>query len=200
MFELFVLVKEFVIGRYFLRKAPTLITLYGSARLGEQTQEYQLARGMAGEIAKRGLGNLNGGGPGIMEAAARGAKDQNGHAIGCNIELPFEQIPNPHNSVSIQFNYFTSRKMILSEFSKGFVVFPGGFGTLDEITEILCLIQTKKRENSPIVFVGKEFWQGWFEWLESVLLQQKLINRQEFENLTIIDSIDEFNIWLDKNF
>lgn len=197
--ELFALVKEFLIGRYHLRKSPPLVTIYGSARLRKETPEYKLTVEIAKRLAQRGYGNLNGGGPGIMEAAAVGAKEAGGFSIGCNIELPFEQIPNPHNTVAIQFNYFTSRKMILSEFSRAFVVMPGGFGTIDEFSEILCLIQTKKRDPSPMVFVGREFWRGFFDWMENTVLKSKLVNEKDFRDLTVLDTPEEFDEWIDKH-
>ena len=146
--------REFLHGYRHLRRVGPSVTVFGSARFGEENPYYQLARQMGRELAQSGTTVITGGGPGIMEAANRGAKDGNGYSVGCNIKLPQEQEPNPYLDLWIDFHYFFVRKVMLVRYSHAFVVLPGGFGTLDELFETATLIQTGKKEDFPIVLTG----------------------------------------------
>lgn len=164
------------------------VTVFGSARFDETHPFYELARATGAQISRRGFVVMTGGGPGIMEAACRGAKDVGGRTIGCNITLPKEQKPNPYLDTWIEFKYFMVRKFMLAKYSYGFIAMPGGFGTLDELFEVLTLIQTKKMKDFPVVLVGKEFWKPLKELLENRLLEAKTIDRADLETVFITDS------------
>jgi uncharacterized protein (TIGR00730 family) len=156
---LFQVVRDFFKGFRALHFVGPCITVFGSARFKEDHTYYQLAREVGAAIARLGFTVITGGGPGIMEAANRGAKDVNGRSIGCNIELPFEQVHNPYLDKWVTMKYFFVRKVLLLKYSYGFVMMPGGFGTMDEMFEALTLIQTGKIKNFPVVVMGTEFWE-----------------------------------------
>ncbi len=149
---------EFVSGCRALYDIGPAVTVFGSARFDEDHRYYQMARALGQELAKRGFAVITGGGPGIMEAANRGAREAGGLSIGCNIELPHEQEPNPYIDRSLDFNYFFVRKVMLVKYSAGFVFMPGGFGTMDEMFETLTLMQTGKIKSFPLVAMGRSFW------------------------------------------
>ncbi len=193
--ELFRLVRittEFFKGfRAFYGVGPC-ITVFGSARFTEEHPYYKMAQKIGYSLSKSGLNVMTGGGPGIMEAANRGAKEANGgYSIGCNIKLPKEQKPNPYLNKWITFRYFFIRKMMLVKYSKAFIVLPGGFGTMDEIFETATLIQTGKIFDFPLILVGKEYWQPLFDFINKSLLKEKTINSKDLNLLTLTDSIDE---------
>lgn len=167
------------------------VTVFGSARFNEQHPFYDLAREVGREVAIRGFVVMTGGGPGIMEAANRGAKDVGGRSIGCNITLPKEQKPNPFLDCWLEFKYFMVRKFMLAKYSYGFIAMPGGLGTLDELFEVLTLIQTGKMKDFPVVLVGKEFWQPLKDLLEIRLLNSKTIDSSDIETLYFTDSPSE---------
>lgn len=167
------------------------VTVFGSARFDENHEYYKMARGVGKALAKAGFAVMTGGGPGIMEAANRGAKDAGGVSFGCNIELPREQIPNPYLDQFIEFDYFFVRKVMLVKYSSAFVVLPGGFGTLDEVFETLTLMQTNKIEPFPIISMGSSYWGHLREFFKNSLLAEETISRKDIELFYQTDSPDE---------
>ncbi len=182
---------EFLYGFRALRKLPPCVTVFGSARFGEGHPYYALARSIGARIADQGLTVMTGGGPGIMEAANRGAREAGGGSVGCNIELPSEQRPNPYLERWITFRYFFVRKVMLVKYSVAFVALPGGFGTLDEVFETSTLIQTGKIRNFPVLLVGVEFWRPLLDYLEENLLSAGTIDRLDLERIVLTDDPDE---------
>jgi hypothetical protein len=182
---------EFIRGFRALHFIGPCVTVFGSARFREDHPYYRLGREIGVEIAKLGFNVMTGGGPGIMEAACRGAKDVGGYTVGCNIVLPQEQRPNPYLDKMILFRYFFVRKVMLVKYSQAFIIMPGGFGTLDEAFEAATLIQTGKVSNFPIVFVGKSYWQPLFDFLEARMVIEKTIDPEELDRLILTDSVDE---------
>ena len=164
------------------------VSIFGSARTPPAHPQYQAAQETAALLAKAGFEIITGGGPGIMEAANRGAIEAGGISVGCNIELPFEQKPNPYQTLSVTFKYFFVRKTMFIKYSNAFVIFPGGFGTLDELFEALTLIQTRKIRNFPVVLFGSEFWGGMLEWIKGPMLAEAKINAPDLDLLHITDS------------
>jgi uncharacterized protein (TIGR00730 family) len=167
------------------------VTVFGSARVTEDSKVYAQAREMGRRLAQVGFTVMTGGGPGVMEAANRGAKDVGGRSIGCNIELPMEQKPNPYLDKWIDFRYFFVRKVLLLKYSYAFVAFPGGFGTMDEIFETATLVQTGKIRNFPLVLMDREFWDPLLAFMRERLLERGTIDPEDLERLMITDSIDE---------
>ena len=191
--SIFKIMAEFVEGFEKLSKIGPCVSVFGSARTLPGTRYYDLAEEIAFKIAKDGYGIISGGGPGIMEAANKGAQRANGKSVGVNIKLPFEQAPNPyidHDKV-ITFDYFFVRKTVFIKYSQGFVVLPGGFGTLDELFEALTLIQTKKIAKFPIILAGKEYWQGIYDWICNTMLEQGNVSPEDLNLFKIADSADE---------
>ena len=182
---------EFVRGFENLGGLGRCVTVFGSARFEEDHPYYQLARGLGRTLAERGFTVMTGGGPGIMEAANRGAREAGGMSIGCNIELPMEQEPNPYLDRFVEFEYFFVRKVMLVKYSEAFVVMPGGFGTLDEVFETATLIQTKKIERFPIIAMGSEFWGPFREFTTNSLLKEKTINDSDKDLFTLTDSVED---------
>lgn len=160
---------EFVEGFNTLAGMGSCISIFGSARTPAENHYYKAAEKTAALLAKEGLGIITGGGPGIMEAANKGAYEAGGTSIGCNIELPFEQDANEYQNISLEFHYFFVRKMMFVKYSVGYIIFPGGFGTLDELFEALTLAQTNKIQHFPIALFGREYWEGITEWLNDCL-------------------------------
>lgn len=187
---LFRVLREMLNGFRHLHFVGPCITVFGSARVREGDPEYELAREVAGALSRLGLTVMTGGGPGIMEAANRGAREAGGQSIGCNIELPHEQKPNDYLDISIDFSYFFVRKMMMVKYSYGFIVMPGGFGTVDELFESLTLIQTAKISDFPVVLMGCEFWQPLKQQLDS-MVDARLIDRGDLDLLCITDDVDE---------
>ncbi len=181
---------EFVRGFRTLHFVGPCVTVFGSARFGEEHLSYQLAREMGRRIARAGFTVMTGGGPGIMEAANRGARDVGGRSIGCNIELPREQEPNPYLDRFLTFRYFFVRKVMLVKYSYAFVVLPGGFGTLDELFEAATLIQTGKIRDFPVILMDTEFWRPLRDLLES-MRARGTIDSADLARLTFTDSPDE---------
>ena len=163
------------------------VSIFGSARLGEDTPTYQAARTVGRHFAERGWAVITGGGPGIMEAANRGAKEGGGLSIGFNIELPHEQGPNPYLDISYTFSHFYARKVCFVKPAEGFVIFPGGFGTLDELFEALTLIQTGKAENFPVVLYDTDYWGELLAWIRSEMLADGMISPQDLDLLHATD-------------
>src|ERR671927_415609 len=189
--RVFRIMGEFVEGFDELSTVTRGVAIFGSARTPPDSPFYAAAQETAGLLARAGFSVITGGGPGIMEAANRGAFEASGVSIGCNIELPFEQSPNPYQTRSLKFRYFFVRKTMFVKYSNAFVIFPGGFGTLDELFEALTLIQTHKIRNFPVVLFGSEFWAGMLGWLEAALLKEKYIAAEDRELLHLTDSPSE---------
>jgi len=166
-------------------------SFFGSARTARHEPEYQLARETARLAGEQGLAIITGGGPGAMEAANLGAREAGAPSIGLNIELPFEQGMNEHVELGLEFHYFFTRKVMFVRYASGFVVFPGGFGTLDELFESLTLIQTDKIRNFPVVLVGTEYWSGLLAWLRDRMLGEGKISAEDLELMSITDEPDE---------
>lgn len=190
----FKIMAEFVEGFEKMAEIGPCVSIFGSARKDETTPEYQLGVEIAQKLTQAGFGVITGGGPGIMEAGNRGAKEAGGASVGLNIDLPFEQHSNPYidRDKDINFNYFFVRKVMFVKYAQGFVVLPGGFGTLDELFEALTLIQTHKIERFPVVLVGRSFWQGLLDWIQTVVLDQaQNISPDDLSLFTLVDTADE---------
>jgi uncharacterized protein (TIGR00730 family) len=190
---IFKIMSEFVDGYERLAKIGPCVSIFGSARLKDTDPYYQLAVDIAEKITEIGFGVITGGGPGIMEAGNKGAKKGGGKSIGLNIELPFEQHFNPFidKGYSMDFDYFFVRKVMFVKYSQGFIVMPGGFGTLDELMEALTLIQTNKIGRFPIVLVGSEFWNGLLEWFKNTLLKSGMISEEDLDLYRVVDSAED---------
>jgi hypothetical protein len=172
------------------------VTVFGSARLGEGTPEYALARSLGKQLAEAGFAVMTGGGPGLMEAANRGAKDGGGFSMGCNITLPHEQVPNAYLDSYVQFEHFFVRKVMLVKYSSAFVILPGGFGTLDEAFEIAILIQTGKITSFPVVLMGRDFWEPVRALIADRLVAQGLVDSASLSIVKITDAVDEAVEWI----
>lgn len=182
---------EFVEGFDALAEVGPAVSIFGSARVGRRNRYYSAARRLASALAREGFAIITGGGPGIMEAANRGAHDAGGVSIGCNIELPFEQGLNEYVDLGMEFRYFFVRKVMFVKYAEGFVIFPGGFGTLDELFEALTLIQTGKVEHFPVILYGRDYWDGMLQWIRDRPLYEEKISPQDLDLLTITDSVEE---------
>jgi len=186
--RVFRIMGEFVEGFDELANLSRGIAIFGSARTRPDDPEYRAAQETAALLAAQGFAVITGGGPGIMEAANRGAFEAGGLSIGCNIELPFEQKPNAYQTLSLTFKYFFVRKMMFVKYSLAFIIFPGGFGTFDELFEALTLIQTRKIRNFPIVLVGTKYWSGLLDWLREAVLPGGKISEHDLAMFHITDS------------
>ena len=182
---------EFVSGFDTLAEVGAAVAIFGSARIKPEDPMYGKAEELARGLAEQGFAIITGGGPGIMEAANKGAKEAGGVSIGCNIELPFEQGTNAFVDIAINFRYFFVRKTMFVKYSEAFVIFPGGFGTLDELFEALTLIQTGKVQNFPVILFGKEYWQGLLGWIKGPMLDEGKISPSDLKLLIITDSVEE---------
>lgn len=182
---------ELLTGYFKFRSVGPCVTVFGSARFAENHRYYELARNVGRSVAALGLTVMTGGGPGIMEAANRGARDVSGKSVGCNIKLPKEQYHNPYLDKWITFEHFFVRKIMLIKYSYAFIVLPGGFGTLDEVFETLTLIQTKKIRDFPIIMMGIDFWKPFRSLIEDKLLSEQTISRNDLSLLHFTDSCDE---------
>lgn len=182
---------EFVQGFGGLATIPPAITVFGSARVTEEDPMYAAAQQVGIRLAQAGLAVITGGGPGLMEAANRGCQEGGGLSIGCNIELPFEQRMNPYVDLGLEFQYFFARKTMFVKYSEGFVIFPGGYGTMDELFEALTLIQTRKAEHFPVVLFGSPYWSGLVAWLKDTVLAEAKISPPELEIFRITDDPDQ---------
>jgi len=189
--RVFRIMGEFVEGFDELATLTRGVSIFGSARSKPDDPDYQAAMETAALLAAEGFAVITGGGPGVMEAANRGAFEAGGLSIGCNIELPFEQRPNAYQTRSLKFKYFFVRKMMFVKYSLGFIIFPGGFGTFDELFEALTLIQTRKIRNFPVVLFGSQYWSGLLAWFKDVVLPSGKISDVDFSIFHITDSPQE---------
>lgn len=190
----FKIMSEFVEGFERLAKIGPCVSIFGSARTSPENKYYVMAEELAFQLTKNKYGVITGGGPGIMEAGNKGAKRGGGKSVGLNIELPFEQVSNDYvdNDKCINFDYFFVRKVMFIKYAQGFIVLPGGYGTLDEMFEALTLIQTEKSGKFPVILVGKDFWSGLIEWIKNTLLKEENnISPEDLDLITIVDSPEE---------
>ena len=191
---IFKIMSEFVNGYESMARIGPCVSIFGSARIKPDNKYYLLAEKIAYKISKAGYGVITGGGPGIMEAGNKGAHNGDGTSVGLNIELPFEQHYNPYidKDKNLNFDYFFVRKVMFVKYSQGFVVMPGGFGTLDELFEAITLIQTKKIGKFPIILVGTDFWSGLIDWINTVLIEkEKTVHLEDMNLIKIVDTEDE---------
>ena len=197
--SLFKIMGEFVHGYEKMDSIGPCVSIFGSARTQPDHAYYKLATDVAAAVAKAGYGVITGGGPGIMEAANKGAQDADGPSVGLNIALPFEQSSNPYidKDKNLSFEYFFIRKVMFVKYAQAFVVLPGGFGTLDELFESLTLIQTKKITRVPIILVGTKFWGGLIDWIKNILIEDKLISPEDLDLFSIVDTQEEVLACLD---
>ncbi|MBV9926870.1 MAG: TIGR00730 family Rossman fold protein [Acidobacteria bacterium] len=186
--RVFRIMGEFVEGFDELATITRGVAVFGSARTAADNPFYAAAQETAALLAEAGYTVITGGGPGIMEAANRGAFDAGGASIGCNIELPFEQQPNPYQTRSLKFKYFFVRKTMFVKYSNAFVIFPGGYGTMDELFEALTLIQTRKIKNFPVILFGSEYWRGLLDWVENTMLKSNYIGEADRRRLHLTDT------------
>ncbi len=179
---------EFVEGFDALSRLGPGVAVFGSARTKPDHPAYRAAYKAGRMLAEAGLAVITGGGPGIMEAANKGAFEAGGVSVGCNIELPMEQVPNPYQTLSLHFRYFLVRKMMFVKYSIAFIIFPGGFGTLDELFEALTLVQTGKIEHFPVVLFDSAYWGGLVDWLRDTMLKAGNISPEDMDIFTVVDS------------
>lgn len=189
--RIFKIMGEFVDGFDDLAQIPTGVSIFGSARTQPDNKYYEAAVETGRLLVKENFAVITGGGPGIMEAGNKGAFESGGTSIGCNIELPFEQSANPYQTISLTFNYFFVRKVMFVKYAVAFIIFPGGFGTMDELFEALTLIQTKKIRNFPVVLFGSEYWGGLVTWIKETMLMNKLVSPEDLNLLFVTDSPEE---------
>lgn len=191
--QIFKIMAEFVDGFEKLAKIGPCVSMFGSARTAQDHTNYKLAEDIARLLTERGYGVVSGGGPGIMEAANKGAYEAGGKSVGINIELPFEQFHNPYidRDKLLQFNYFFVRKVMFMKYSQGFIVLPGGFGTMDELFEAITLIQTGKIARFPIVLVGKDYWGGLIDWVKKTMLGAGNISPEDLNLYRMVDTAEE---------
>jgi len=192
--QIFKIMAEFVDGFEAMAKIGPCISIFGSARTKPENPYYALTVEIAKELAEEGFGIISGGGPGIMEAANKGAFQAGGKSVGLNITLPFEQMPNSYidRDKSINFDYFFVRKTMFTKYSQGYIMMPGGFGTMDEFFEVITLVQTNKITKIPMVLVGKKYWQGLLDWIKSSMLdQEQNIHPADLDLIKIVDTSAE---------
>lgn len=191
---IFKIMSEFVEGFEAMQRIRPCVSIFGSARTAADKAEYKLAEEIAFQLTGNGYGVITGGGPGIMEAANKGAQRGGGTSVGLNIELPFEQAPNAYidKQKSLNFDYFFVRKVMFIKYSQGFIVLPGGFGTLDELFEALTLIQTQKIGRFPIIMVGRKYWQGLIDWMKTIMGEKHAnINIADLDLFSVVDTPEE---------
>jgi uncharacterized protein (TIGR00730 family) len=188
LWRLFRIMAEFVEGFDELASIGPAVSFFGSSRSNSKNSYYKLAEETAFEVAKAGFAVLTGGGAGIMEAANKGAAEAGGRSIGLNIELPMEQVPNEYQNLSLHFKYFFCRKVMFLKYAHAFIVFPGGYGTMDEFYESLVLIQTLKQASFPVILMGSEYWDGLVKWMnEKMLKQHAYISPEDMDVFTVVD-------------
>jgi len=189
--RLFKIMGEFVDGVEALHHIGPAVTIFGSARVKPEDPMYKKAVEIAALFVKEKFAVISGGGPGIMEAANKGAKEAGGTSVGLNIELPFEQAPNPYADIQVDFRYFFIRKVMLVKYSLAYIIMPGGFGTLDELFEAVTLIQTERIKPFPVILVGSEYWQGLLDWIKARMLAEKRVSAEDMDILQVLDDPGE---------
>jgi uncharacterized protein (TIGR00730 family) len=191
---------EVIEGFDSLARLGPAVSIFGSARTHSEDPMYVHARDLAARLTRKGITIVTGGGPGIMEAANRGAADVGGVSVGLGIELPHEQRINEYANIAINFRYFFARKLMFVKYAQAFVIFPGGYGTLDELFEALVLVQTGKIDHFPIVLWGRAFWQPLVDWLSSDVLDQRMIAPEDLKLFRITEDVDDAVAWIEKAF
>jgi len=189
--RVFRIMAELVEGFEALNGIGPAVTIFGSARLKPDSEYYGKCVKVADKLARSGFAIISGGGPGIMEAANRGARDGNGTSVGLNIALPMEQHANTYQDIRVEFRYFFVRKLMFVKYAVGYVIFPGGFGTMDELFEALTLIQTRKIRSFPVILVGRAYWQGLVDWMRQTVLGMGNVDGQDLELFHVVDEPDE---------
>ena len=189
--RVFRIMSEFVEGYETLAQIGPRVSIFGSARTPRRSKYYRLAERVSRDLAKAGFAVVTGGGPGIMEAANKGAAEAGGISVGLNIELPHEQKHNPYANVPISFHYFFARKVMFVKDSLGFIIFPGGFGTMDELMESLTLVQTRRTQQFPVVLVGTTYWKGYVRWLKNTMLKEKCISPEDLDLFRVKDDAED---------
>ncbi len=189
--RIFKIMGEFVDGIENLHDLGPAVSIFGSARVGPSEALYKKTEKIAGQFVKNKFAVITGGGGGIMEAANKGAADAGGTSVGLNITLPFEQKPNDHSNITLQFNYFFIRKVMFVKYATAYIIMPGGFGTLDELFEAVTLIQTHRIKPLPVILVDSDYWGGLIEWIKSRLLAAKRVSEEDLEILQVMDDPDE---------
>ena len=191
---------ELVEGFETLHDLGPAVTIFGSAKLYEENRYYKDAVTLSYMLADDGFAVITGGGPGIMEGANKGAKKGRAHSVGLNIEIPAEQIPNKYQDVSISFRYFFIRKLMFIKYAIAFIIFPGGFGTMDELFEALTLVQTKRIQSFPIILYGSDYWKGLIDWMKNTLVPNGTIVREDFAMFSIVDTPEEVRFLINEHF
>jgi uncharacterized protein (TIGR00730 family) len=182
---------ELIDGIEVLRGLGEAVTIFGSARSDPKSKYYKDAKTLARQLSKKGIAVITGGGPGIMEAANKGCFKKGGQSVGLNIALPFEQAPNDYQDISLSFRYFFVRKLMFAKHADAIVIFPGGFGTMDELFEALTLVQTEKISPLPIILYGSKYWQGLLDWWKDSVLEEGCISKQDLDLMHIVDKPEE---------
>jgi uncharacterized protein (TIGR00730 family) len=185
--RIFRIMAEFVEAVEELSRIGHAVSIFGSARVAPGDEYYEKTVELARLLAEEGFGVITGGGPGIMEAANKGASEGGGKSVGMNIRLPFEQKPNPYANISIDYNYFFIRKVMFVKYAMAYVILPGGFGTMDELFEALTLIQTKRIKSFPVILMGREYWEGLLQWLKETMLKEEKISEEDLDIIRVID-------------
>ncbi len=195
--RMFRILGEFAQGFEEMANVDKAVTIFGSARLGPEDPYYAKAERLSASLAAQGYAVITGGGPGVMEAGNKGAFEAGGRSIGLNVDLPHEQDPNPYQTDELKFRYFFVRKVMLVKYSTAFVVFPGGFGTIDELFEALTLIQTKKVTPFPVFLVGVEYWRGLVQWMQGTLVRHGTVSEHDLHLFKVVDDVDEISRAID---
>jgi uncharacterized protein (TIGR00730 family) len=198
--RVFRIMAELVEGFEALSGVGPAVTIFGSARLKPGSPYYNKCLKVSENLARTGFTVISGGGPGIMEAANKGAQNGNGMSVGLNIALPMEQSPNIFQDIKIEFRYFFVRKLMFMKYAVGYVIFPGGFGTMDELFEALTLAQTKRIKSFPIIMYGSEYWKGLIDWMKTTLVADGTIEREDFSLFSIVDRPEEVRLLINEHF
>ena len=191
---------ELVEGFETLHDLGPAVTIFGSARLSQENRYYDDALTLAKLLADDGFAIITGGGPGIMEGANRGAKKGKAHSVGLNIEIPSEQVPNRYQDVSLSFRYFFIRKLMFIKYAIAFIIFPGGFGTMDELFEALTLSQTKRIQSFPIILYGSEYWKGLIDWMKNTLVRNGTVAWEDFSLFSLVDTPAEVRFLINEHY
>src|SRR5512134_1564249 len=191
---------ELVEGFETLNDIGPAVSIFGSSRLGPGHQYYDDAVDVAKMLADDGFAIITGGGPGVMEGANKGAKKGKAHSVGLNIEIPSEQVPNQYQDISLSFRYFFIRKLMFIKYAIAYIIFPGGFGTMDELFEALTLAQTKRIKSFPIILYGSEYWKGLIDWMKNTLVPNGTIGREDFALFSIVDKPEEIRFLINEHF
>ena len=196
--RIFRIMAEFVDAIDTLSRVKRAVSIFGSARVTSENPYYEKAQQLAEKLAKAGFSVITGGGPGIMEAANKGAAEAGGTSVGMNIQLPYEQKPNSYANLAISYHYFFIRKVMFVKYAMAYVILPGGFGTMDEFFEALTLIQTRHIKGFPVILMGSEYWKGLVSWLKNTMLKEKLADKEDVDIFQIIDDPDDVVRYIQK--